>query len=508
MSFSIPITGLAANDPVPGTYVEVNFAQGEAVSGAGEYAILLVGNKTTAGSATTNTLYGPDTPTAAASQTDVDTLFGARSNIARMFKRVASVSSELTVYMIAAPESAGNAATGTITISTTATGSGVLRCWICDEYVDVSIASGDTATVIGDALEDAINGKLDWPVTASNTTGTVTITAALKGPEQNWLRYNAQIISSSSIATTVTPTSVTYMSGGTTADSQTNALAAILPDRFYYIVQHASGASGTNTLLTNLVTQVNTQALPVTGIRQRVFAGSVDTLANTTTMATGLNAARCEIAWLEQCDVPPSELAAYYAAICALEESSTVPRCNFSGYGSDFAQDRWNIKAPRSLNKPTRTQVKSALNNGITALGVTRQGGTYITKRVTTRSLSGSTPDYRIRDAHKVTVADRFADDLKAKVALQLAGKNIGDDPAQGQRAPGNNVVTPRNLRGIINRLVDEYEGKDLVQNADDIRSGVIVNRESSPTTRMTARIPLQTVDIADQFGLLVDQTA
>ena len=33
MAFSIPLTGLAANDPVPGTYVEINFAQGEASKG-------------------------------------------------------------------------------------------------------------------------------------------------------------------------------------------------------------------------------------------------------------------------------------------------------------------------------------------------------------------------------------------------------------------------------------------------------------------------------------------
>ena len=43
MPFSIPLTGLAANDPVPGNYLEISFAQGAASLGSATYPILLLG---------------------------------------------------------------------------------------------------------------------------------------------------------------------------------------------------------------------------------------------------------------------------------------------------------------------------------------------------------------------------------------------------------------------------------------------------------------------------------
>lgn len=504
MTASISLTGLAANDPVPGNYAEINFAAGPASGGTGDYAVLLLGNKTSGGSATVDSvIYGPDTTTPLANEADAIALFGNGSELHRMWKRFTKVNLSTSVYALAVTESVGAAATGTITLSTTATGGGTLRVYVCDEFVDVAIASGDTVTTIAAAAKAAINGKLDWPVTADNSAGVLALTAKQLGLRGNWLRYWSRIFPS--CGTTTSTSSVAFMTGGSTADSSTTALATILPTRYYYIVSAAQDATQAGALLT----QVNTQALPITGIRQRVFVGSVDTAANAITIATGLNGARAELAWLAQSDVPPCELAANHAAVASLEEAPLVPRCNFSGYGNDSkTTGNWKIKAPLSGAAPTRAQIKSALNNGVTAIGVNKNGTTYLVKRVTTRSLTSSQVDYRIRDAHKVTICDRYVDDLIAKANAAFSGKLVGDDPIANQPIQGPDVITPRVLKALINKLTRDYGDNDLLQRVAEIILGTIAVRESSPTTRLSASVPLQPIDILDQVAFQVNQVA
>jgi phage tail sheath gpL-like len=503
---SIVITGLAANDPVPGTYVEVAFAQGDASGASADRSILLMGNMTTAGAATADTvIYGPDTAVPLQTEENAIALFGAGSELHRMFRRVTKVNQVTSVYAIAVTESGGTAASTTVVLATNASGSGTLTVYVGDESVDVGIVTGDTPTVIGDALVLAVNAMTHWPVTAANSSGTVTFTAKIKGPRGNWLRIMARI--TAGIGTTTTKTADTFFTSGATADVSTTALATISTKRFYRIVSAADDA----TQLGALLTQVNLMAAPTTGMRQRVFAGSITTLAATNTIATGLNGARAEIAWQKNGPVPPSELAANLAAIVALfEDSGQSPRCNFAGFGNDeLTSNYWHIKASRDSSAwPTRADIKSALNNGVSPIGLNSNGTTFLVNRVTTRSLSGATADYRIRDPHKVTICDFFGDDIGAKTTLNFSGKKLASDPPKGARPPGPDVVTPGIWRGSIFGLIDLYDFNDLLQDVALIKSGTIVQREVSPTSRISARIPLRPIDCAFQFGVFVAQVA
>jgi phage tail sheath gpL-like len=492
MSASIVLTGLASNDPVPGVYIETNFAQGQATGASGSRDILVLANRLSTGGGTSDTvIYGPDTQIPCQTEADIISLAGAGSEAHRMFRRIAAVNKDTKVYWLFVAPSAGTQATGTFVIANAATGNGIHELWIGDEQVETTIASGDAVDTIGAAIVVSVNAKTHLPVTASYNAGTdtVTLTAKQPGPRGNWIRFQARV--TAGIATTTTATTEAFLAGGATADSNTNALATILSRRFYYIVSAAEDA----TQLGALVSQVNTQAAPTTGIRQRVFAGSVDTLANCTTVATGINAARAEIVWSEKSPWTPSELAANQAAVVALFEASDNPRTNFASFGNDAVTvNYWKVPRPRLDSAvPTRTSIKSALNNGISPIGVNPNGTTYLVNRITSRSLSGSTADYRIRPAHKVTICDFFADDLQAKAALQNAGKRIASDPPQGAKLPGPLVVTPSIFRGQI---------------IDEIKAGLVVQRETTPSTRLSARIPLQAVDNLEQMAIAVDQVA
>jgi phage tail sheath gpL-like len=509
MVTSIPLVGLAANDPVPGNYIAVNFAQGPASSGTTNYSAILIGNKITTGSATVDTVvYGPDTPNQLASEEDAVSLFGRGSELHLMWKAFIKVNPVTSLYAIAVTESAGAAATGTIGIvGTSVTTSGTIRTTIGTTVVETGVVVGDLNAAVCTAVAASINAVTDLPVTASATTNAVTLTAKNKGLRGNFIRHNAQVFPASGIGLTITPTARTAFTGGTTADSSTTALATIANSRFYYQVSAAEDA----TQFGALVAQTDANAAPTVGLRCRAFAGSIATLANTITIATGRNSARAEVIWQENSDLTPALLAANAAAIYSLFETALGAQSslNYDGFGNDAVTSQyWHIPAPLSGATVSRTSIKSALLNGITPVGVVRPGATALTKRVTSRSLNGATADYRIRDAHKVTICDFYADDLLVKANLELGGKAIGDDVAPGQRLPGAAVVTPKTFKNLIFKLLTEYSNKDLLQKIDEIKASVQVVREVSPSTRLSARIPLQPIDILDQTATNVDQVA
>jgi phage tail sheath gpL-like len=355
----------------------------------------------------------------------------------------------------------------------------------------------------------AINSMTHWPVTASFDTATLTITARQKGLRGNDIRYQILVIGTSFTTTFSTGATDTALTGGTTADSSTAALATILPDRYYHIVSAADDA----TQLGAALTQVNAQALATTGIRQRVYGGFTGSLANCITLATGRNGARCEIVWQQDSDWTPAELAANHAAVVALLETKPKPRTNFCNFGNRSQdQPMWVVPVPRKqTNHPTRASIKSALNNGISPIGVIKKSNTtYLSNRITSRSLNGSQVDYRIRGAHKVTICDYFADDLGVLLTERFGDKKMGDDVPQGTPPLGPDFATPDRIRGAIHGLIDRYDGNGLWQpgGAARMKASLEVNRATSPTTRMGIRIHAEPCDNFEQGAVQIQQVA
>jgi len=507
---AIAPVGLTSSGPLPGIFIEINFAQGPSNGSGLTRAILALANKSAAGTATVDSaIYGPDSVTPLQTEAQMITLGGPGSEAHRMYRRMAAITggqSGPPVYWLFVTESVGSKATGTVTIVNTATGDATHRLWVGDEYVDTGIVSGDLIGTIATAIAASVNAKTHWPVTAAVVAGEVTLTAKQNGLRGNWIRFQAAIIAPSSIATTTTATTDAFLAGGTTADSNTTALATILPRWYYQIVS----AADDGTQLGALASQIATQALATNGIRQRAVAGSVNTSGAEITIATGVNSPLVEVIHSEKSPFTPAELAANNAMVYAMEESDELGfRTNFIGYGnSSKTQPLWKVPAPRLASAwPTPATIRSLLNNGITPIGVNTNGTTYIVDRFTTRSLNGSQPETRIREAHKVTICHRFADALSRRIVEASDGKVIGDDPPNGQ-SPGPNMFTPRTGKQIVYLTIDEFASNSKVQRADEIKAGSVIQREANPTSRLGIRVPLQTIDNFRQAAIIVDQVA
>lgn len=499
-------TGIPYDYALPGHFVEVSLGAGPVSGSALDYPILLVGNKTSAGSATVDSVvYGPTSATPLLTEQDAINLFGSGSELHRMFLRVTDSASgagnqTTAIYAIAVTESGGNAATQVITFTTTATAAGTGRVFVNGDFVDFAIASGDNVTTIATAAKNAINAKTKWPVTAANASGVLTITAKQKGPRGNWFRGFA-IILGTGVGTTSDVTAPAFYTGGTTADSNTTALATLLSQRFFTIVSAAEDA----TQLGALATQVAAQALPITGIRQWIIAGYNGTQANAITISTGLNSAYAEMVHIQNSDWPPCEMAAYVAGVYALYEVKPSPRKNFSGFGNGN-NESFRIPAPLSGTVPSKTTLNTGIRNGLTPIGVNPNGSTYIVKRCTTRCLNGSNPDFRSRDSHKRTVAFHFADDWYAKLSANFSGKSLANSPARGAHVPGPNVATPDTVKGALIRLIRDYDENDNLKNVETIIANSVVQRMSSNSARIQTRVPLQVIDILEQTTTQLDE--
>jgi len=109
------------------------------------------------------------------------------------------------------------AATGTVVFATNASSAGQWTVYVCGRPVTFSVASGDTPTVQGQALADAITADLTFPASAVNATGTVTFTSKWKGASANLLtlakNYYGSEVALQPGGTTMTVT--TFASGAT-----------------------------------------------------------------------------------------------------------------------------------------------------------------------------------------------------------------------------------------------------------------------------------------------------
>lgn len=496
----IVLTGIGASWALPGNYIQVDLGVGPVGGSQLAYPILLLGNATSAGSATLDTqVYGPTSQTPAQTEQDWINLFGAGSELHRGFLRITDPllganNQTTSVYGLAVTASTGTAATATITLVGNATGSGTLRIYMGSEFVDTPINSGDTITTIAANAVLQFNAKTQWAATATSSVGVITITAKIKGPRGNWLRFSTTI--TSGITTTATGTAIAFFTSGATADSNVAALATIAGSRYFYIVSAAEDA----TQFGALVSQVTSQALPITGIRQSAFAGYNSTQGSGITISTGINNAYAEYVHLQNSDWTPFEMACHAVANYAALEVKPSPRHNFSGFGNAQADAAtWKLPAPRDGTNPTPTALNTGISNGLTSIGVNQNGTTYIVKRCTTRCLNGSNPDFRSRDAHKRTVTFYFADDWQAKLNAQFSGVDFTADPAVGAHVPGINVATPSRIGGALFQLIDDYNSADQLKNVSTIKANAVVQPSPTVPTRAQTRIPLSVIDILDQ---------
>ncbi len=153
--------------------------------------VLFVGQKLPAGTATAGALTQN-----IGNNGEEDALFVKTSMLAQMVRQAKTLNQVTQMDAIALDDNgAGVAATGTIVFTGPATATGTLTISIgsgANYALDIAIASGDSATTIGDKLDTAVAALTNAPFTSANVTGTVTVTTVHKGEIGNNFGYKVE----------------------------------------------------------------------------------------------------------------------------------------------------------------------------------------------------------------------------------------------------------------------------------------------------------------------------
>lgn len=476
-----------------------------AIPARNDYTVVMLGNKTSAGSATAavvSEVFGPE---------DANVQAGARSELAHMARAWFKVAPRGRVKIC--PVAEGDtpvAATAVVLFGTTAAANGVIRTRINGRVLpEVGITTGDTASVIAAAWNTMLGLYTDLPCTAAVSTATVTLTAAQAGPRGNDLRIVVEIVpaGATGVATVVTLNGVAPLakvdgyfgagSGtpGSVADSYAAALAAVNLDDVDFIV--AACNDDTNR---GLVSAHVTAASAIAEGRRRVaVVGSIEsTLATVQADAVAHNNALVTLVHLKGAHNTTGEMAAAYAAARIYGDGRLKGIVQYTAANQNGLSLAPAIYACDVTQRLTKTQKAALLADGVTPLEASAMNPGYaqVSRPATTRTVAASgAKSYAVIDPSKVTVAFELARRIEVFAAEAYAGKNLAPNPTDPDNTPSSPDVTwPDAIREDILAILRIMEDEAKLVNVNAHAADVAVTVSGTDNTVAVASVPFAVI--------------
>ncbi len=495
----IVIAGFGSLDKVPGAYGETVFGAGGSNASSIPLTLLLTGTKTSAGTSTVDSSIDD-----IFSENDAMSFYGAGSELHRMCRAALRVPG---IRLKAAPVAeAGTPATATVTIAGSWTSAGTWIGRIAGERIQAPVGAADSVTTVAAAIKAAINGNSRLPVTADNTAGVLTITSKQSNIRANQLTI---VTDKSQLPTGLTSVAAggasigsngqvsgIYMSSGATADVVTNVLALLYPGRYHRIAM--AQADATNAALVK--TYINSKAGVLEGRMEHVIMANSDTLAASKSIAqTTLNDQRFEYCWLLASETPPAEIAAVMGAM-RLQAEQQMPN---SGYDGKVLPGV--VAQLSNANWPSRSSLVSCLDNSLTPLQSQPDGTVTCVRAITTRSLSGSNPDYTTLDVSQAVVPDFVRDDLRVVWTTQfvVANQYVRNEPSADEPRPPSGVAFPSLWGSEVSARLRAHERASILT---QVTANPPIVDYDSVAQRIMAIVPTIPTPINHQVGNSVRQ--
>ncbi len=222
------------NTRVAGSYFEIDGSRADGFTA--NHVALLIGQSLATGTADNDELV--IVPGTGDSSGD---LFGKGSNLALMVKAFRENNDTMTLYALPMADlGVGVKASGTLTVTGTATESRALAIYVAAERVFVGVSVDDTNEDIAASIVAAVSAKPDLPVTAAAAAGVVTFTAKNAGEVGNDLRIQVAlrgILNGEKVpdGVSIAVSDAGFLTGGSGNPDIAGALAVIGDDKFNYI---------------------------------------------------------------------------------------------------------------------------------------------------------------------------------------------------------------------------------------------------------------------------------
>ncbi len=474
---------------VPGQYIEIDNSQAFRGLSGMPTKVLVIGQMLAAGTADALEPY---------LITSVDQgkeLFGIGSQLAHMLEKFKGANSYIEVHAIAQEDDGGgNAATGKITIGGAPTAAGTLNIYIGGRRVRAKVANDDDASDIAATIIAAIQADADLPVSAA-VDGVddkiVNLTAKHKGECANSidLRINYYADEKTPAGVTVT---FTAMSGGTANPDVEDVLTAI-GDEWYtdFVMAYADSAN-----IVAMEEELADRFGPLKMKDGHLYYGLSDTHGNLITAGDARNSPHVTIGGLTKCPNPPYELAAAMAAVCSyflkIDPARPVQTLPLPGILPPAIKDRYTLEERNLL-----------LFHGISTFMIDAGDVVRLERVITTykeNPFGAADPSYLDIETMKTLAYLRY--DTRTFIALRYPRYKLADDGTNFAR--GQAVVTPSVIRASLIGRFRQWEENGLVENIEQFKEDLIVERDSNDPNRVNALIPPDIINQLRVFAGLV----
>ncbi|NIJ07239.1 phage tail sheath gpL-like [Sphingomonas vulcanisoli] len=489
MTSAIPFQHLPSNIRAPLFYAELDNSQ--ANTSAQTQRTLIVGQMLTAGSAS------PGVPVQAMSVAAAKALGGVGSIIAGMAAayRASDPTGEVWLLPLLDDGSAA-AATGSVALTGTTAVTGTVSLYIAGQPLSVAIASGQTAAQAATTIGAAITAAADMPVTASVSSGTITLTAKNKGFVGNDIdiRLNYQGSAAGEFLPAGLSATVTAMSGGSVNPSLTQPLVNLQDMSFDFIVMSLNDTTSTAAMKAFLG-EVSGRWSPLQQLYGGTFYGLRGTSGTAAAWGAALNDQHAVV--LPAYDSPsPSwvwaaDLAGTAAMSLRADPALPLQYLTLSTVLSPPIASRWPLVLRNQM-----------LYSGCSTYTVDANGSVTIENIVTTYVTNGQgqadNSYLEVETLYTLAYALRF---MRARVQANYSRKKLAAD---GTRLiPGTNVVTPSTIRADIIAAYRELEAAGITQQSDVFSANLVVQQNVQNPNRVDVLWPAILVDQLRVFALL-----
>jgi phage tail sheath gpL-like len=468
---SITFDSIPVGIYTPGSFVEFSSVRNS--SGLAPWArrILILGQMTAGAPAAPATLLPINT------DLDGQPLFGRGSMLDREIQAVFDVNSTTETWAMAvADNGAGVAATYATTITSGPTAAGTLAFYVAGQSVPVAVTAGMTPTQVALAIGLAINANPDLPVQSGAVGAVVTHTVRWKGLTGNGLDFRINYESGDVTPAGLTLTTIAVTAGAGDPDL-TAAIAAMGDQQWHTIVCPWSSSAA----LTALIAELTTRADGLHQIEGQAFSAATGSQGSLATLGESVNSQYLSIA---ECvgPTPVWERAAREAGAIDFQ------------LGIDPARPLQTVpltgdNAPNPSERFTRAQRDALLHDGISTHTVDAGGNVLLERPITTYRLNAAGfPDASYLDVTTVATQGYLRYTLRARIAQKYPRHKLADDGIA--IAPGQPIVTPKTLSAELLALAREWEAAGLVENVDEFKSLLVVQRNTTDRSRVDAVIP------------------
>lgn len=457
---SIPFNEIPSNNRSPGVFGE--FASGSP-AGAEAKRVILMGLRTSAGTVSANT------PTRVIGPEDGDAHHGPTSILAAMCRVFKAINADVDLWAMGITAASGAAAVGGIGLLGTATAAGELVFLLGGRRIALPVLVGDTGGTAGTLL-----AKLKALVAADLrgyfTDGTIAsdalpLTFRVHGPEGN----SASIKQVSANVPGIT-VSLTQPTGGTTAASMANPIAALGDVQYFGIGFGFNDATSMTALETEMDSRF-TAAREIEGLVHTAKNGDLSTL---TTFGDGRNN-RHVVCW----DAGLSPTPFWEVAAAALARDSQLsdpgqPRAALSLPG---------IIAPDAGDERTRAERNLLLADGIATLRVGPGSVVQIDRMATMyQENAQGIEDDTWRSGETMHIVSEYRQTLR-RLRAEFETWKLVDDGTPLE--PGVLAMTPSYMRVVIIGVYESFCRRGLMEGLEQFAASLIVERNATDRNRL-----------------------